>query len=293
MREYKKDWKYNDVIPAEDVNRWEKNTEEIDDEMQTISGNLLSLAAVKLGESDTVEVGGAFNKNIENMYSVGEKISVVEENFTVKEDGYYTLDIDCKFDAESFCAQALIVILAPEESEQKNQTINIEGVPSIDKKVRFYAMAGSTIQTSFRYLNNYKPTENPAKMTETQLVVYKVEKHDTGWNDLEIDPEVTVYGGKLQYRIIENEVFMKGQISVDSGTIIKLPDIITPKSSYRFIHGGVTKAKYGEASLEYAESNIIIINEAGELSIKTTRIGPSIYGGPTTINADEIKYLID
>ena len=83
MREYKKDWKYNDVIPAEDVNRWEKNTEEIDDEMQTISGNLLSLAAVKLGESDTVEVGGAFNKNIENMYSVGEKISVVEENFTV------------------------------------------------------------------------------------------------------------------------------------------------------------------------------------------------------------------
>ena len=267
MREYK-DWKYNDVIPAEDVNRWEKNTEEIDDEMQTISGNLLSLAAVKLGESDTVEVGGAFNKNIENMYSVGEKISVVEENFTVKEDGYYTLDIDCKFDTESFCAQ-------------------------VDKQVRFYATAGSTIQTSFLYLQNYKPTENPAKMTKAQIVVYRVEKYDTGWIDLEIDPEVKVYGGKLQYRIIENEVFLKGQIDVDNNTRIELPDSIKPKSSYRFSESKVVKSAYGGDDLEYVESNLIIIYENGGLSINTTRVGSSLYEGPSTINADGIKYLID
>lgn len=290
MREYKKDWKYNDVIPAEDINRWEKNTEEIDNEMQTISGNLLSLAAYTLGESDTVKAGGAFNKNIESMYSVGDKISIVEENFTVKEDGYYTLDIDCEFDTESFCAQVETSIL---DSEQKIQYINIEGTPSIDKQVRFYATAGSTIQTSFLYLQNYKPTENPAKMTKAQIVVYRVEKYDTGWIDLEIDPEVKVYGGKLQYRIIENEVFLKGQIDVDNNTRIELPDSIRPKSSYRFSESKVVKSAYGGDDLEYVESNLIIIYENGGLSINTTRVGSSLYEGPSTINADGIKYLID
>lgn len=37
-REYKTDWKYNDVIPAEDINRWEENTKAIDEENGTLIG---------------------------------------------------------------------------------------------------------------------------------------------------------------------------------------------------------------------------------------------------------------
>lgn len=80
-RSYKTDWQYDDVIPADDINRWEENMKEIDEENGTLiadrnvsdSNNPLIYRLKEFRDYYILTIMGTLLNDIE--FSIGRKSS--------------------------------------------------------------------------------------------------------------------------------------------------------------------------------------------------------------------------